>query len=206
MLVDADEWVTPSLAEEVRGVVTGTRRPDWGGGRDGSAYWINRRFVFRGRWVRHGGYDPAWNLRLMRRDAARFERLTSASEGGGGGGDMEVHEHIRLPPEAGAAGFLEHDLLHHEIADFTEWVAKQQVLQLVGGGGGPKRHRGVRRHHPPPVGDAPAAAALDQACVGACPVSAERGCWPRPPGRTHAPNLPASLIMKRPLRKNVKRR
>ena len=122
LLIDADEWVTPPLAQEVRGVVTGTHRPPRAG--SGSAYWVNRRFIFRGRWVRHGGYYPAWNLRLMRRDAGRFERLTSEAEGGGGGGDMEVHEHIRLTPEAGEAGFLEHDLLHHEIADFTEWVAK----------------------------------------------------------------------------------
>ena len=78
--------------------------------------------IFHGRWVKHGGYYPAWNLRLFERDAGRFEKLTDATDTRSG--DMEVHEHVRLTLEAGVAGFLDHDLLHHEIGDFAEWVEK----------------------------------------------------------------------------------
>ena len=129
LLMDADEWVVPELAAQITALVapatsetrhresTAPARP--GAGR---AYWLNRRMIFRGRWVRYGGYYPAWNLRLFEHRLGRFERLTTA--GDTASGDMEVHEHVRLAPEAGEAGYLDHDLLHHEIADFSEWVTK----------------------------------------------------------------------------------
>lgn len=135
LLMDADECVVPELARQIAGIVTGeasqtaatseiknlkSEIPTRPG--DGHAYWINRRFIFHGRWVRHGGYYPAWNLRLFKHPLGRFERLTSA--GDTDSGDMEVHEHIKLAPDAGDAGYLDHDLLHHEIADYSEWVAK----------------------------------------------------------------------------------
>src|SRR6202047_3807072 len=39
-------------------------------------YWINRRFFFLGRWLRHS-YYPNWNLRLFRHSLGRYEKLTS---------------------------------------------------------------------------------------------------------------------------------
>ncbi|MBB6430793.1 glycosyltransferase family 2 protein [Algisphaera agarilytica] len=120
LLMDGDEHVVAPLASQIAEIVTGKSQPNQPGG--GQAFWINRRFIFHGRWVRYGGYYPAWNLRLFKHALGRFERLTSA--GDTGSGDMEVHEHVKLAPEAGEAGFLDHDLLHYEIADFTEWVAK----------------------------------------------------------------------------------
>lgn len=120
LLIDADEWVVSELAQQIAGVVTGEKLPARAG--NGQAFWINRRFIFHGRWVRFGGYYPAWNLRLFQHRLGRFERITTA--GDTRSGDMEVHEHIKLTNEAGEAGFLDHDLLHHEIADFTEWIEK----------------------------------------------------------------------------------
>lgn len=125
LLMDADEWVVPELAQQIADVVSGEKLPDRAGG--GKAFWINRRFIFHGRWVRYGGYYPAWNLRLFQHRLGRFERITTA--GDTRSGDMEVHEHIKLSPApgektAGEAGFLDHDLLHHEIADFSEWIEK----------------------------------------------------------------------------------
>ena len=120
LLIDADEHATAPLAQQIHQIVTGQSQPARPG--DGHAYWLNRRFIFHGRWVRHGGYYPAWNLRLFQHPLGRFERLTTA--GDTRSGDMEVHEHVKLDPAAGQAGFLDHDLLHHEIADFAEWVEK----------------------------------------------------------------------------------
>lgn len=120
LLMDADEHVVAPLAQQITDIVAGRSLPQHPGG--GQAFWINRRFIFHDRWVRYGGYYPAWNLRLFRHKLGRFERLTSA--GDTNSGDMEVHEHVKLAHQAGEAGFLDHDLLHFEIADFTEWVAK----------------------------------------------------------------------------------
>ncbi len=125
LLMDADEHVVAPLAAQIADVVTGRAQPRRPGG--GQAYWLNRRFMLHGRWVRYGGYYPAWNLRLFKHTLGRFERLTD--QGDTRSGDMEVHEHIKLSPApgdeaAGEAGFLDHDLLHYEIADFAEWIEK----------------------------------------------------------------------------------
>ena len=55
-------------------------------------YWINRRFMFMGRWLRHA-YYPNWNLRLFRHALGRYEKLTDAPTNSG---DNEVHEHVLL--------------------------------------------------------------------------------------------------------------
>ncbi|MEM9913774.1 MAG: glycosyltransferase family 2 protein [Planctomycetota bacterium] len=120
LLMDADEHVVAKLARQIEAIVKGNALPKNPGG--GKAFWINRRFIFHGRWVRYGGYYPAWNLRLFQHRLGRFEKLTQ--QGDTRSGDMEVHEHIKLADEAAEAGFLDHDLLHFEIADFSEWIEK----------------------------------------------------------------------------------
>ena len=98
LMVDADEWIVPELADEVREAIKDSRYV---------GYWINRRFIFMGRWIKHCGYYPSWNLRLLKRGHGEFERLTDV--GDTGSGDNEVHEHI-VPK--GPVGYLKHDMLH----------------------------------------------------------------------------------------------
>jgi len=118
LFMDADEHMTPELAREIHDVVTGRRRPARAG--SGNGYWINRRLMFLGRWIKHSGYYPSWNLRLFKHAGGRFERMTSA--GDTGSGDMEVHEHVTLG--GGPAGYLENDFLHYAYADIASWVEK----------------------------------------------------------------------------------
>ncbi len=113
LIVDADEHITPELAAEIREVVTANP-----GGRDG--YWLNRRFIFMGRWIRHCGYYPSWNIRLFKHRVGRYERIGTL--GDTGSGDNEVHEHIVL--STGEAGYLKHDFLHYAYPDLTTWVEK----------------------------------------------------------------------------------
>jgi glycosyltransferase involved in cell wall biosynthesis len=108
--VDADEWVVPGLAEEVGRVI---RNPDCIG------YYVNRRFIFMGRWLKHCGYYPSWNLRLIKRGHGEYERLTSV--GDTGSGDNEVHEHL-IP--TGKVGYLQHDLLHFAFPDIATFIEK----------------------------------------------------------------------------------
>lgn len=109
LILDADERVTPELAEEIRATV---RQPAADG------YFINRRFMFMGRWIKHCGYYPSWNLRLFRHRQGRYERLHG---GDTGSGDNEVHEHVVLN---GATAFLKHDMLHFAYPDIYTWVEK----------------------------------------------------------------------------------
>ena len=80
--LDADEVLPPEAEGEFRCIVTST-----GGNADG--YWINRRFMFMGKWLRHA-YYPNWNLRLFKHKLAHYEKLTDADTQSG---DNEVHEH-----------------------------------------------------------------------------------------------------------------
>src|SRR5204863_9045896 len=100
--VDADEVVSPELAAEVRAAVA---EPD---GRDG--FWIPRRNVICGRWVRHAGWYPDEQLRLLRRGRARYDERRL------------VHELVELD---GPAGHLTEPFIHHNYADLVQFRRKQ---------------------------------------------------------------------------------
>ncbi|MEM1098464.1 MAG: glycosyltransferase family 2 protein [Planctomycetota bacterium] len=118
LIFDADEHATPELAAEVEAVVTGQRTPPRNGCGDG--YWINRKLIFLGRWIKGCGYYPSWNIRLFKHAVGRYERL--ANTGDTASGDNEVHEHVVLT--TGEAGWLENDFLHYAYADIAQWVEK----------------------------------------------------------------------------------
>ena len=81
-ILDADE-VLPAEAEREFADAIAQAGPIAG-------YWINRRFMFMGRWLRHA-YYPNWNLRLFRHSLGRYEKLTDSPTDSG---DNEVHEHV----------------------------------------------------------------------------------------------------------------
>ncbi|HPM60602.1 MAG TPA: glycosyltransferase family 2 protein [bacterium] len=87
--LDADERVTPELAEEIRTTIAGTPAA--------AGYEMPRKAFFLGRWIRHCGWYPGHVLRLFRRDCGRFD-------------DREVHETLILN---GARGRLRRDLEHY---------------------------------------------------------------------------------------------
>jgi glycosyltransferase involved in cell wall biosynthesis len=59
LLLDADEEVSPGLAEEIRAAIAGEN--------PASGYKLPRKNLFLGRWIRHGGFYPDPKLRLFRR-------------------------------------------------------------------------------------------------------------------------------------------
>jgi glycosyltransferase involved in cell wall biosynthesis len=121
LILDADEFMTPELAEEVRQVVTGAYQPkDPKKAGCGDGYWLNRRFMFMGRWIRGCGYYPSWNVRLFKHKIGRYERIGTLGQTGSG--DNEVHEHVVL--SSGPAGYLEHEFLHYAYPDLTAWIEK----------------------------------------------------------------------------------
>jgi glycosyltransferase involved in cell wall biosynthesis len=62
--LDADQRLTSELREELRRLFHGPA--DQLEGVHG--FYVKRRQVFRGRWIRHGGYYPKYLLKLFRRD------------------------------------------------------------------------------------------------------------------------------------------
>jgi len=101
LFLDADERVPPDLRDEIIAVVN-----QGACGFDG--FWMRRRFMFYGKWIRHSGWYPVWLLRLVRRSKARWE-------------DRAVDEHIILD---GEAGYLNNDLIHEDMRDISFWIEK----------------------------------------------------------------------------------
>jgi glycosyltransferase involved in cell wall biosynthesis len=105
--LDADETVSPALREQIERVVADD------GPRDG--YEVPRRNIFWGRWVRHGGLYPDWQLRLFRRGRGRF-------------GERAVHESVRVDGEVGRlTGHLEHRS-YRDVADFLARADRYATL------------------------------------------------------------------------------
>jgi glycosyltransferase involved in cell wall biosynthesis len=109
-ILDADERITPELAEELRRTV---EKPAVDG------YYVNRRFWFLGGWLRHCGYYPSWNLRFFRHRLGRYEQF--AGLGDSMSGDNEVHEHVVLN---GTTGHLAGEMEHYAFPTIDTWVEK----------------------------------------------------------------------------------
>jgi len=109
-ILDADERITPELAEELRRTV---EKPAVDG------YYVNRRFWFLDGWLRHCGYYPSWNLRFFRHRLGRYEQF--AGLGDSMSGDNEVHEHVVLN---GSTGHLAGEMEHYAFPTIDIWVEK----------------------------------------------------------------------------------
>jgi glycosyltransferase involved in cell wall biosynthesis len=109
-LLDADEVMPREAEAELRGIVSA--------GANGIAgYWVNRRFMFMGKWLRHA-YYPNWNLRLIRHRLGRFEKITDLPTASG---DNEVHEHLRVQ---GPTARLKFELDHYAFPSVDVFVEK----------------------------------------------------------------------------------
>jgi glycosyltransferase involved in cell wall biosynthesis len=108
-ILDADEVLPPEAEAEFS---TAIAAPD-----DIAGYWINRRFMFMGKWLRHS-YYPNWNLRLFRHSLGRYEKLTEADTRSG---DNEVHEHVII---SGPTGRLRCEMDHYAFPTVEVFVEK----------------------------------------------------------------------------------
>jgi glycosyltransferase involved in cell wall biosynthesis len=108
-ILDADEVLPAEAREEFTNVIANAREI--------AGYWINRRFMFMGRWLRHS-YYPNWNLRLFRHSLGRYEKLTDANTRSG---DNEVHEHVIVQ---GPTGRLRSEMDHYAFPSVEVFVEK----------------------------------------------------------------------------------
>ena len=108
-LLDADEVLTPELADEIREAI---QDPHTGG------YYVALQMHFLGQRLRHSGAS-FWKLSLFRKGLGRFEcRLQDQDTSMA---DMEVHEHIVV---TGATRKLSHPLIHHNVESLSRYIQK----------------------------------------------------------------------------------
>jgi glycosyltransferase involved in cell wall biosynthesis len=99
--LDADERVTPELAEEIRRMLK-SADPHVAG------FAVARRAFFLGRWIRHSGWYPSRVVRLFRKSSGLFT-------------ETHVHEQLKID---GPVVNLRHDLLHYTDPDLFHYFAK----------------------------------------------------------------------------------
>ncbi len=103
LFIDADERATPELAHEIRYVMA--TRPDVAG------WWFPRHNYIWGQIIRHAGWYPDYQLRLLCHDRSRWDP------------QREVHE---LPILDGPTAHLEHELIHYNYDTLGQFIAKQE--------------------------------------------------------------------------------
>ena len=112
LALDADQRLTPELQREL------VERFRDGGPSDVEGLFLNRRQVFRGRWIRHGGYYPKFLLKLFRRDRVTIDEA-----------DLVDH-HFVVP---GATARCRYDLIeeNRNEAAIEVWTAKHNRYAVL---------------------------------------------------------------------------
>jgi len=115
MRMDADEYITPELADEINHTLDQTDEKITG-------LYIKRRVMFMNQWIRYGGYYPIWLLRIWRKDKGFCEELW-------------MDEHIKVTE--GTTANLTADIVDHNLNNLTWWTEKhnnyatREVIDLL---------------------------------------------------------------------------
>lgn len=105
--LDADESVEPALASEIISIISAPE--------SFNGYWIPRKTFFLGRWMRHGGWYPDYNLRLFRKGKGRFVKRA-------------VHEALHVE---GKHGRTKHALEHHTYPNIASYIDKMNKYSTL---------------------------------------------------------------------------
>jgi FkbM family methyltransferase len=100
VILDADERITPALADEILGELVEPRH---------DAYWIYRRNHFMGHPIRFGPWKNDRCLRLFRRDLGRYVGPT---------------DHAEVALSSGTVGRLRERLTHYTCDSYSQYLPK----------------------------------------------------------------------------------
>jgi glycosyltransferase involved in cell wall biosynthesis len=106
--LDADERLSEELSREIADTLAAPPANIDG-------YYIKRNFYFLGRWIKHGGYQSDFILRLIKRDKAR-------SIGSG------AREYVTVKGELGR---LKNPMIHEDRKDIGVWIDKHNKLAKI---------------------------------------------------------------------------
>lgn len=105
--IDADERISPELAQEIKGVVNHKLRA--------TSYKLSRKNIVFGRWIKHGDYWPDPVHRLFKKGA-----LT--------GWTGRLHE---SPQVIGKMGYLKQPLTHYTVRSITAALEKSRDWSTI---------------------------------------------------------------------------
>lgn len=102
MRMDADEYVTPELAEEIKRNLSSLND-------NISGIYVKRRVFFMNTWIKHGAYYPVWLLRIWKHHKGFCEQRW-------------MDEHIKLTD--GEVTQFQYDIVDHNLHGLTAWTDK----------------------------------------------------------------------------------
>ena len=106
--LDADERITPELAEEIMTLFRSGQPAI-------AAYEMPRKAFFGDKWVRHGGWYPDYVIRLFRKDRARFN-------------ERPVHEGVEVSGPVGRLHYFVEHYTYRSISDFIQRMDRYSTL------------------------------------------------------------------------------
>jgi glycosyltransferase involved in cell wall biosynthesis len=112
--LDADEELSTNLQFQIQNLLRSRPAAD--------AYFLKRRNLFLGRWIKQGGFYPDPKLRLFRRTAANFVRTPQFEE-------RPVHETIVFD---GISATLDYDLIHHAYPTLSGYIEHMDRYSSLG--------------------------------------------------------------------------
>ena len=101
--LDADEYLLPDLREEIFRVLNSDI------GAEVNGFFLRRRNIFMGKWIRHGGYYPVRILRMWRTGFAECD-------------GRYMDEHMVL--KSGISSELRGDFVDHNLKPVSWWIEK----------------------------------------------------------------------------------
>ncbi|PJE68911.1 hypothetical protein COU96_02635 [Candidatus Shapirobacteria bacterium CG10_big_fil_rev_8_21_14_0_10_38_14] len=104
LYLDADERVSPKLRQEINQKINAKTKFN--------GFWIPRKNIIFGKWIRHTGWYPDYQLRLFKNGQAFLPC-------------QSVHEQPKL---TGEADYLENFLIHYNYRTISQFVTKLNYL------------------------------------------------------------------------------
>src|SRR5882762_11573536 len=106
LCLDADERVTPELAEEIKNVLD--RRQETKDQKPINGYWIPRKNIIFGKWIQNSIWWPDYQLRLFKKGEGKFP-------------EKHVHEMMHVN---GKLEKLENPMIHDNYSSISQYLYK----------------------------------------------------------------------------------
>ena len=100
LVLDADEIVTPQLAEEIKEAIKEKTK---------LGYFLLRKNIFLGRWIKSCGWWPEYNIRLFRKGVTKWPK--------------GLHDTLKIE-NGNHVGYLKNPLIHHSYLSLEEYFYK----------------------------------------------------------------------------------
>ncbi|MCR4263914.1 MAG: glycosyltransferase family 2 protein [Candidatus Roizmanbacteria bacterium] len=102
--LDADESIDEQLRQEIQQILSSDQA-------EYSGYQMPRKNTLFGKWIRHAGWYPDYQMRLFQKGAGTFA-------------EKHVHEHVRV---SGKTGTLSGHILHNSFRTVSQFIRKHDL-------------------------------------------------------------------------------